>query len=202
MCRPTGRYVFCSLLPHFGNNAPTSDRHRSRELRKIQKKFAQLRFFTAQSGLSLMLALALTVSSAADEELDAAFEKDVLIIEASAHACYRFDVYLAINDTQRARGLMFVRELPPMTGMLFVYAGSDFHSMWMKNTFIPLDMVFARQDGTVSSVVRNTEPQSLRSIASIEPVKYVLELNAGTTERLFIDENSRLTWDPAYGHDE
>ena len=171
-------------------------------MQKNRKKLAQLRLFTAQSGLSLALALAVTAPSVADEELDAAFEKDVLIIEASAHACYRFDVYLAINNTQRSRGLMFVRELPPMTGMLFVYAGSEIHSMWMKNTFISLDMVFARHDGTVSSVVRHTEPQSLRSIASIEPVMYVLELNAGTTERLFIDENSRLAWDPAGGDDE
>jgi uncharacterized membrane protein (UPF0127 family) len=63
-------------------------------------------------------------------------------------------------------------------------------------------MVFARRDGTVSSIVRNTEPQSLRSIASIEPVAFVLELNAGTTERLFIDESSRLVWGPANGNDE
>jgi uncharacterized membrane protein (UPF0127 family) len=97
---------------------------------------------------------------------------------------------------------MFVRDLPQFTGMLFVYDGSSTVSMWMKNTFIPLDMVFARRDGTVSSIVRNTEPQSLRSIASIEPVAFVLELNAGTTERLFIDESSRLVWGPANGNDE
>lgn len=152
--------------------------------------------------IAAALVFAATVPSVADEEFDSAFEKDVLIIEASAHACYRFDVYLAVNNAQRARGLMFVRDLPEMTGMLFVYAGSDFHSMWMKNTFISLDMVFARQDGTVSSVIRDTDPQSLRSISSIEPVTYVLELNAGTTERLSIDENSRLTWDSAYGDNE
>ena len=127
------------------------------------------------------------------------FEKDVLIIVASAHACHRFDIYIAANNTQRARGLMFVRELPQTTGMLFVYEGSQPISMWMKNTFIPLDMVFARLDGAVSSVIRNTEPQSLRSLGSIEPVTFVLELNAGTAERLFVDENSRLIWEPGRG---
>jgi len=138
---------------------------------------------------ALMFAVA---ASAADDSLDEAFTKDVLIIEASAHACHRFDVYIAINNSQRARGLMHVRSLPPTTGMLFVYEHTDYLSMWMKNTFIPLDMIFARADGSISSVVRNTEPMSLRSIVSTEPVNFVLELNAGITERLFIDENSRL----------
>ncbi len=59
---------------------------------------------------------------------------------------------------------MFVRELPEMTGMLFVYDDAGMRSMWMKNTYIPLDIVFARADGTVSSVIHNTEPLSLRSL--------------------------------------
>lgn len=138
----------------------------------------------------------------AEDELDAAFERDVLIISASAHACYRFDIYLALDVAQKRRGLMHVRSLPATTGMLFVYDGRYIQSMWMKNTLIPLDIVFARDDGSVSSVARNTEPQSLKSIASIEPVKYVLELNAGTTDRLSIDENSRLIFSNAYAIDE
>ncbi len=75
-------------------------------------------------------------------------------------------------------------------------------SMWMKNTFIPLDMVFALADGSVSSVIANTEPQSLQSLRSLEPVMFVLELNAGTTDRLAIDANSRLIWEPVHGADE
>ena len=138
----------------------------------------------------------------ADESLDEAFSKDVLIIEASAHACHRFDVYLATNNAQHARGLMHVRHLPPTTGMLFIYERTDYLSMWMKNTFIPLDMIFARADGSISSVVRNTEPMSLRSIASTEPVNFVLELNAGITERLFIDANSRLVLETVDSDDE
>lgn len=137
-----------------------------------------------------------------DTELEQRFGKDVLIIEASAHACHRFDIYVAISDAQHSRGLMFVRDLPASTGMLFVYDGRNILSMWMKNTFIPLDMVFALADGSISSVVQNTEPLSLSSIVSIEPAAFVLELNAGTTERLFIDENSRIYWEPAPGNDE
>ncbi|MDH3336883.1 MAG: DUF192 domain-containing protein [Gammaproteobacteria bacterium] len=141
-------------------------------------------------------------SAAANEELDAAFDKDVLIIEASEFACHRFDIYLALDNMQRARGLMHVRSLPQTTGMLFVYEHASIRSMWMKNTYIPLDIVFARADGTVASVVRNTEPLSLRSIASNEPVTFVLELNAGAAARLFIDRGSRLLWEPAHGPNE
>jgi len=141
---------------------------------------------------------ALACTAVADEELDKRFGKDVLIIEASAHGCYRFDIYVASDNVQRSRGLMFVRDLPATTGMIFIYDNEP-ASMWMKNTFIPLDILFIRRDGTVSSIAHHTEPQSLRSIASIEPISFVLELNAGTAERLAIDENSRIYWEPAHG---
>jgi len=141
---------------------------------------------------------ALACAAVADDELDKRFGKDVLIIEASAHGCHRFDIYVAADNAQRSRGLMFVRDLPATTGMLFTYDNEPV-SMWMKNTFISLDMLFIRRDGTVSSVAHRTEPRSLRSISSIEPVSFVLELNAGTAERLAIDEHSRINWEPAHG---
>ncbi|HEX2138826.1 MAG TPA: DUF192 domain-containing protein, partial [Woeseiaceae bacterium] len=106
------------------------------------------------------------------------------------NACYRFDVYLAETSAQHRRGLMFVRDLPRLTGMLFVYPESAMRSMWMKNTYIPLDMLFIRADGVVSSIARDTEPLSLASIPSEEPIRYVLELNAGVTEELGIGPGS------------
>ncbi|HEX5787352.1 MAG TPA: DUF192 domain-containing protein [Woeseiaceae bacterium] len=144
--------------------------------------------------LVLLHGLLLQAAAAAgfDTTLDEAFERDVLVIAASQHACYRFDVYLAVERTQKSRGLMFVRDLPERTGMLFVYENADYHSMWMKNTFIPLDIAFAREDGTIAAIAHRTEPQSLATIAPDEPVSYVLELNAGVAERLHIDEGSRL----------
>lgn len=128
-------------------------------------------------------------------DLAAAFGRGVIVIEANLHACYSFDVFIAESDTQKLRGLMFVRELPQQNGMLFVYRDTAVHSMWMKNTYIPLDILFIRSDGTVSSVARNTEPLSLRSISATEPVNYVLELNAGVTERLSIDAGSVMVLD-------
>lgn len=145
--------------------------------------------------LLLLLVLLGSCAARAEQELDALFTKGVLIVQASKFACYRFDVYFASNDAQRARGLMFVHELPTTTGMLFIYESDQYLSMWMKNTFIPLDILFVRADGSVSSIAYNTEPQSLRSISALEPVRFVLEINAGVAEQLAIDQYSRLLWE-------
>ncbi|MDH3620929.1 MAG: DUF192 domain-containing protein [Gammaproteobacteria bacterium] len=134
--------------------------------------------------------------SPAAHDLDAMFEVDELVVVANDGSRHTFDVYLAIDHEQQRRGLMFVRDLPERTGMLFVYDDAAVRSMWMKNTYISLDMVFAHADGTVSSVIHDTEPRSLRSLSAIEPVNFVLELNAGVARRLGIGPGSRLIWEP------
>lgn len=145
--------------------------------------------------LGLMLpAWSLAQDQAGRPPLDKAFDKSVLIVTASNYACLRFDIYVAENKEQRARGLMYVRNLPETSGMLFIYERDGFLSMWMKNTFIPLDILFVRADGGVSSIAYDTEPQSLRSITALEPVRFVLELNAGVAEKFSIDRYSRLYW--------
>lgn len=126
--------------------------------------------------------------------LDEFFERDELVILNNDGAPVTFDIYLATSFEQQRRGLMFIRELPEKTGMLFVYDDESLHSMWMKNTYIPLDILFARRDGTVSSVIHNTEPLSLQSLSSIEPVTYVLELNAGVARRYELGAGSQLVW--------
>ena len=135
-------------------------------------------------------------ASAGVASLDGGFDRGILMIESDDGAQHEFEIYLAIDVDQQRRGLMFVRKMPENMGMLFVYEHSDEHSMWMKNTYLPLDMVFARADGTVSSVIHDTQPLSLTSQSSIEPVNYVLELNAGTARRLNIGRKSRITWEP------
>lgn len=135
-----------------------------------------------------------SLAANAEEPVDQAFDKDVLVI-AAREACHRFDIYLALSREQQRRGLMRVRTLPASTGMLFVHTNEDYHSMWMKNTFIPLDILFAKSDGSVVSIARNTVPQSLESIRSTEPVMFVLELNAGITENLAIEPGSKLIWE-------
>lgn len=139
------------------------------------------------------LLLLFAAPALADPELDAAFARSTIVVQAS-RACHHFDVYLALTPEQQRRGLMFVRNLAERRGMLFVYDAEARRSMWMKNTFLPLDMLFIRDDGRVSSIVTDTEPQSLRSIVSREPVRYVLELNAGVTAALGIREGDLVDW--------
>lgn len=128
-------------------------------------------------------------------ELDDHFGFGELTVVSDDGTSHEFRVYLATEFEQQRRGLMFVRELPPDVGMLFIYESDAIRSMWMKNTYIPLDMVFARADGTVINVVSNTVPQTLNSHASTEPARFVLELNAGTARKLGIGKRSRLVRD-------
>ena len=127
--------------------------------------------------------------------LDGDFDRGALIIESDDGVSHKLEVYLATKPEQQQRGLMFVRKMPQNVGMLFVYEDAGFHSMWMKNTYISLDMIFAKADGSVSSVIHDTQPLSLTSQGSIEEVSYVLEMNAGTARRLKIGRKSRIIWD-------
>lgn len=128
------------------------------------------------------------------KDLEDAFARDQVVIVTSDGSRHSFDVYLALDYEQQRRGLMFVRDLPERTGMLFVYDEPGIRSMWMKNTYVSLDIVFARENGTVSSVISATQPLSEQSLSAIEPVSYVLELNAGVARRLGIGRGSQLVW--------
>lgn len=103
-----------------------------------------------------------------------------------------FQVEVARNDADRAQGLMFRRSMAPEHGMLFDFAKVEPVTMWMQNTYLPLDMLFIRQDGTISRITANTEPLSTRTLPSGEPVLAVLELNAGTAARLGIKPGDRI----------
>ena len=140
-----------------------------------------------------LLLILFACAALANPELDRDFPHSDIVISA-ARACHHFDVYLAINNEQRRRGLMHVRSLAAHQGMLFVYPNDGEYAMWMKNTFIPLDIVFIRADGSVSSVIANAEPQSLKTLPSVEPVRYVLELNGGSAARFGIAAGSHVQW--------
>ena len=133
--------------------------------------------------------------AAAAASLEENFERGLLLIEADDGAQLEFDIYLAVDYEQQRRGLMFVRQLPERSGMLFVYDEDEVHSMWMKNTYISLDLVFIRGDGTVASVIRDAQPLSDQTLSSTEPVSYVLELNAGVTRRYNIGRGSKISWE-------
>ena len=102
------------------------------------------------------------------------------------------DVEIAQEPKEKELGLMFRTELPPGTGMLFPYGAPREITMWMHNTYIPLDMVFIRADGTVHRIEKRAEPLSDRIIASQGPVSAVLELPGGDAERLGLKPGDRV----------
>ncbi|MCZ6715438.1 MAG: DUF192 domain-containing protein [Gammaproteobacteria bacterium] len=120
------------------------------------------------------------------------FTQTTIQIETRAGHSLEFAVFLALSGKQQARGLMFVDELGERQGMLFVYQQSHEISMWMKNTMLPLDMLFIRQDGTIAHVEKETRPYSLDRIVSGEPVLAVLELNAGTADEFGIQPGGHV----------
>jgi len=93
-----------------------------------------------------------------------------------------FNVELAYTHEEMKTGLMYRKHLDDNSGMLFFFGKEKIVRMWMKNTYIPLDMVFIDKNGKISSFVTNTTPHSLKVVSSVLPVKYVLELNAGAVK--------------------
>jgi len=97
-----------------------------------------------------------------------------------------FNIELALTDRQQEQGLMFRRSLAPDAGMLFDYKTPTRITMWMRNTFIPLDMIFIGADGKVVDIAERAVPQSEAIIPSRVPARAVLEVNGGTVQRLGI----------------
>jgi hypothetical protein len=122
-------------------------------------------------------------AAAADDGWPAPIE--TIVVETPARSLV-FSVEIASEPGTRERGLMFRHSLPEDRGMLFEYETPHRAAMWMKNTFIPLDMIFIRADGSVSEVVAHTVPRTLDIIQAAEMVVAVLEVAAGTSERLGI----------------
>jgi uncharacterized protein len=125
------------------------------------------------------------------EDLDA-FPRGKLEIADGKKVKHTFEVWLADNPRRQAQGLMFVRSLPTMRGMLFVHESPKPMSMWMKNTYIPLDMVFIDGGGRIQQIVEQTTPHSLAIISSREPALAVLEIAGGEAKRLGLHAGQRV----------
>ncbi|MFO1238868.1 MAG: DUF192 domain-containing protein [Sphingomonadaceae bacterium] len=110
-------------------------------------------------------------------------------------AVRKFRVEVARTEDEQARGLMFRQSLAEDGGMIFPMSPPRFASFWMKNTVIPLDMIFIRGDGTIARIASDTIPYSLEPVDSGEPVAAVLELAGGKAAALGIAEDDVVTWE-------
>lgn len=132
---------------------------------------------------AIVLLALLPAGASADEALLSKLEPLTIATEGDATM---FTVEIADTDALRARGLMFRQRLPEDRGMLFDFGAPRQVAMWMKNTYISLDMFFIREDGTIAYIAENTVPQSLDTVGVSEPVVAVLELVGGSAKRLGI----------------
>ena len=120
--------------------------------------------------------------------------EQVTLCVTSAAKTHSFTVEVARTTTEQAKGLMFRTELADTAGMIFPFAEPRVASFWMKNTVIPLDIIFIRSNGTIESIAENTIPYSTAPVAAGEPVTAVLELRGGLTAELGISAGDKVVW--------
>lgn len=146
-----------------------------------------------RSWVRWILVIALAASAFAVATLSAADDCDETRVTVSGEwGRAHFTVVLADDPIERARGLMFVESLQMLEGMLFVYPEPQAVTFWMKNTLIPLDMLFVGPDGTILSLYENAIPHDETTISGGEGVIAVLEINGGMARRLGITVGDRL----------
>ncbi|MFL6859738.1 MAG: DUF192 domain-containing protein [Sphingomicrobium sp.] len=123
----------------------------------------------------------------------AGLEQVPLTIE-SGRSKHRFTVEVAATPEQQQMGLMNRSALAPDRGMIFPFDAPRQASFWMKNTLIPLDMIFIRADGRIGRIAANAVPQSLDPVPSGQPIAAVLEIRGGRSAELGIREGDRVDW--------
>lgn len=133
------------------------------------------------------------VPGAAAGQSAAGLERVTLCI-TSANKTHAFTVEVARTSMQQAKGLMFRTELPDNAGMIFPFPEPRVASFWMKNTVIPLDIIFVRDNGKIESIAANTVPYSTAPVASGEPVTAVLELRGGLAAEMGIAAGDKVIW--------
>jgi uncharacterized membrane protein (UPF0127 family) len=112
----------------------------------------------------------------------------------SASAVHDFQVEVAQTEQQQAKGLMFRKKVEPGRGMIFPFPNPRPASFWMKNTLVPLDMLFIRPNGTIAMIAAETIPLSLEPVGTGEAITAVLELAGGRAAELGIREGDKVSW--------
>ncbi len=140
---------------------------------------------------SVFAALLVFMSASFASPPDKPLPLSTLVIDTD-HGPHSFRVELATDEASQERGLMYRKELAPDGGMLFDFHRPQMETFWMKNTILPLDIIFIRADGTISSIAPDAVPYSTTSIPSAEPIRAVLEINGGRASALGIEPDQRV----------
>lgn len=150
-------------------------------------------------GIAIVMAVLVTALLVQPDRLFAASDGQPMLLPVDAAPLVietatgerRFDIEIADDDLERARGLMFRTVMPDDRGMLFVFPQEGRRSFWMKNTPMPLDLLFIGQDGVIRAIMQGI-PHSEASIAPPAQARFVLELKAGTAQKAGIAVGDRV----------
>lgn len=146
----------------------------------------------AATWLAVLLCAGPAAAAIEPAALVAEFPRGSLVVETAGKRCLRILVYLAETPEQKSQGLMFVESMDPFEGMLFRYPQPVQITMWMRNTRIPLDMLFIRDDWRIARIAYGAVPYSEERIPSGDAVTAVLELNAGFAARWQLRAGNRV----------
>lgn len=130
----------------------------------------------------------------ADKGQSAAGMQQIMLCVTSGAKTHAFTTEVAKTSIEQAKGMMFRTEMPDNTAMLFPFPQPKPASFWMKNTVIPLDIIFIRPNGTIESIAENAVPYSTAPVESGEPVGAVLELRGGLATELGISTGDKVAW--------
>ena len=139
----------------------------------------------------ITFSIAIKADNYALQELES-WEKNTIKISNSSGHFHKFEVYIADSNSKRKKGLMYIESLPSNHGMLFKFDTPRIASMWMKNTYISLDLLFIDKNQTIIKIHNDAKPLNLKSISSKLKVKWVLEVNGGLAEELEIKLGDKI----------
>ncbi|MCD4817203.1 MAG: DUF192 domain-containing protein [Candidatus Cloacimonetes bacterium] len=182
------------------------NRNQFKRQQNLKRKKIRNRFFRVTLIIVILLGIYLIFQKNIEEksidksynQFEAFFKKEgrlVFICNNSNETIQRIDIEVADNDYERAQGLMWRYSMSDSVGMLFIFDYEKPRSFWMKNTYIPLDIIFLNVDLEIVSIQKFTEPLSELSIPSYQPSKYVIEVNAGFCDKYGISEGDKVKFE-------
>jgi len=130
-----------------------------------------------------------------ESNLDFIKEGTLRFLSPAGKIITQIDIEMALNETEWMMGLMFREELGANQGMLFIYPYEGNHGFWMKNTIIPLDMIFVNSDYEIVTIHKNTEPLSEKTYPPTEPIQYAVEVNAGFADKYDIKLGDKASFE-------
>lgn len=158
-------------------------------------------FFRLRPGLLLGALLLLGVAACRDTPKSTLQTESVRFTKEGTLSLYRgqgdsllarLDIEIAETEYETQTGLMYRKSMEDGQGMLFIFPDEQRHSFYMKNTLIPLDILFIRSDQTIANIARNARPLDESGIPSAGPIRYVLEIRAGLSDRWGLMEGDRI----------